>query len=353
VSPTPHGARLALLASVLPVVCIVALGTGPIAITPHEVLAALGSWSSAGADGAQSINAQSINNVVILSIRLPRVLLGVLVGASISVAGAALQGLFRNPLAEPGLIGVSGGAALAAAAAIVLGAELAWLLGPFERAAVPVAAFAGGFLVTLLVYRLGTHAGRTNVTVMLLAGVAVQALTVSGIGFLQYLADDNELRDLTFWMLGSLGGASWRELGMIAPWMIGVLALIPMASGALNAMLLGEAEARHLGYEVQTIKRLLIVACSIAVGSAVFAAGIIAFVGLVVPHLVRLMTGPDHRLVLPGSMLLGATLIVAADAVARTAASPAELPIGVLFAALGVPFFLWLLYRGRNRGVLA
>ena len=349
VRPAAPRTRLAALAIALPLVCVAALGTGPISIAPGDVVRALlGRLDLV----ALLDDASAMHSTVLLSIRLPRILLGVLVGATVSVAGAALQGLFRNPLAEPGLIGVSGGAALAAAAAIVLGNELAWLLGPLQAAAVPFSAFAGGFVVTLIVYRLGTHAGRTDVTTMLLAGVAVQALTVSGIGFLQYLADDTELRDLTFWTLGSLGGANWRELALIAPWMLAVLAVIPLMHGPLNAMLLGEAEARHLGFNVERTKLILVTACSIAIGAAVFAAGIIAFVGLVVPHLTRLLVGPDHRFVLPGSMLLGAILIVAADAVARTAASPAELPIGILFAALGAPFFVYLLRRSRGLGTL-
>lgn len=332
---------------VLPVVCVLALGTGAIQIPPGEVLAIV--LERAGFGGA---GAAGVNETVVWSIRLPRILLGVLVGAAMSVAGAALQGLFRNPLAEPGLIGVSGGAALGAATAIVLQAELAWALGAFGGAAVPAAAFAGGFVVTLAVYRLGTQSGRTNVTVMLLAGVAVQALTVSGIGFLQYVADDNELRDLTFWTLGSLGGASWRELGVVAPWIALALAVAPMLSRALNALLLGEAEARHLGFNAERVKLATVVLASVAVGTAVSAAGIVSFVGLIVPHLVRLMTGPDHRYVLPGSMLLGAILVVAADSLARTVASPAELPIGILFALLGAPFFVFLLYRGRRHGEL-
>lgn len=341
-------ARIALLAALLPVTWVLALGSGALSIPAADVLRIVASALGL----ADLVEGQTVAETVVLSIRLPRIVQGSLVGAGMAVAGAALQGLFRNPLAEPGLIGVSGGAALGAGFAIVLQAELARVFVPLGGVAVPAAAFAGGALVTLLVYRLGTRAGRTDVAIMLLAGVAVQALTIAGLGFLQYIADDNELRDLTFWTLGSLGGASWRELATTAPWIGLVLIAAPLQSRALDAMLLGEAEARHLGFHTERVKLAIVLLAALAVGTAVATAGIIAFVGLIVPHLVRLLTGPEHRSLLPGSMLLGAILIVAADTLARTVAAPAELPIGILFAAMGAPFFVYLLYRGRGIGAL-
>jgi iron complex transport system permease protein len=282
--------------------------------------------------------------MVLWGIRLPRVVLGVLVGAGLSVSGAAMQGLFRNPLADPALVGISSGAALGAVVTIVLGTALpdgwAEMAGPFL---LPLAAFAGGALATLLVYRLATSGGRTSVATMLLAGVAINAVAGAGTGLMTFLADDDQLRDLMFWTLGSLGGATWTRLAVVAPLiLIGVAVTLPLAR-PLNALLLGEAEAGHLGIDTQRVKRRVITLAALVVGAATAVSGIIGFIGLVVPHLLRLALGPDHRLLLPGSALLGADLL------ARTVVAPAELPIGIVTALVGGPFFLWLLLRDRQR----
>lgn len=292
----------------------------------------------------------------LLYIRLPRVLTGVLVGAGLGVSGAAMQGLFRNPLADPGLVGVSSGAALAATALVVIGDAVSLSLFKLPTAiqllAFPAAAFAGAFVTSLLIYRLATIAGQTVVATLLLAGVAVNALAQAVSGFVIFYATDAQIRSLTFWKLGSLGGASWGSLGILAPFVLVPILIFPRLARALNAMLLGESEAGHLGVNVERVKKEIIVLVSLTVGASVAFTGLIGFVGLVVPHLMRLLVGPDHRKVLPGSALLGASLLVVADLVARTVAAPAELPIGVLTAIIGAPFFLWLLLRDRKWRVI-
>ncbi|MEM8859747.1 MAG: iron chelate uptake ABC transporter family permease subunit, partial [Chloroflexota bacterium] len=286
---------------------------------------------------------------VLIAIRFPRVLLGVLVGAALGISGAAIQGLFRNPLAAPGLIGISSGAALAAVAVIVLGATLleglTELLGNFT---LPASAFVGGVITTFIIYQLASSNGRTSVVTMLLAGIAINALTGAVIGILTFIADDEQLRSLTFWGLGSLGGATWRSLRVAAPMILAALITLPFLARPLNALLLGEDEAKHLGIHVERTKRFVIVWVALAVGAAVAVSGAIGFVGLVVPHLLRLTIGPDHRYVIPGSALLGASLLLCADLIARTIVVPAELPIGIVTSLLGGPFFLWLLLRDRK-----
>lgn len=338
--------RAGLLAGVLVALVaaksVLALGAGAVAIPPDRVLGALLRPPS-DVEAARDA-------LVILNIRLPRLLLGLMVGASLAVAGALMQGLFRNPLADPGIVGVSAGAGLAAAAMIVLGdLWLAPLIGRLPFAALPLGAFAGGLVCTLLLYGVATRHGRTSIPTLLLAGVAIGALAGALTGLLAYLSDDRQLRDLTFWSLGSLSGASWTKTAAIAPIVLPLLAATPFLARGLNALALGEAEAFHLGVPVQRLKALAIIATALAVGAAVAAAGVIGFVGIVVPHLIRLAIGPDHRWLLPLSALLGGALLVGADIVARTIVAPSELPIGIVTAALGAPFFLWLLLR-KGRG---
>lgn len=339
-------ARLALpaLAAALAAAALAALGAGAVSIPPAEAAALLLQGAGPGADPAATAR-----EAVLTSIRLPRVLLGMLTGAGLALAGAALQGLFRNPLADPALIGVSAGAALAATVVIVMGAV--WLPG-LTRAlgyyTLPLAAFAGGLAVALAVYRLANFEGRTSLAVMLLAGIAANALAMACVGLFTFIASDEQLRNLTFWNLGSLAGATWPVLWAIAPPVALAAAGLTRCAGALNAFALGEAAAGHLGVAVQRVKLGVVVLSALAVGVLTAVTGIIGFIGLVAPHLVRLACGPDHRVVLPGSALLGAILVVSADLAARTLAIPAELPIGVLTAVLGVPFFLVLLARQRR-----
>ncbi|WP_421912640.1 FecCD family ABC transporter permease [Mesorhizobium sp.] len=291
------------------------------------------------------------DRLIVYDIRLPRVILGMLVGAALAVSGAVMQGLFRNPLADPGLIGVSAGSSLGAVSIIVLGGTV---LAPITLAlgtlALPLAAFFGGLATTLLLYQVATRRGQTSVATMLLAGIALAALAMALTGILIFMADDRQLRDLTFWSLGSLGGATWHKIGSVGPVIVLALASMPFLARGLNALSLGEATAGHLGIPVQRLKYVAIIGVSAAVGASVAVSGGIGFVGIVVPHLLRLLIGPDNRYLLPASALLGAALLLLADAVARTVVAPAELPIGIVTAIAGAPFFLWILLR--KRGVL-
>lgn len=292
----------------------------------------------------------SAEQVVFMNIRLPRLLLGVTAGAGLAVSGAIMQGLFRNPLADPGLVGVSSGAALAAAVMIVLGAaffpDLPRKLGSWTLV---IMAFGGGLGVTALIYLLAQTPTGTHVALMLLAGIAVNALAGAILGYLSYIAEDAQLRSLQFWLLGSLGGARWSAVALVSILtLIGVLIGLKMAE-PLNAIALGEAQATMLGVDVENTKRLAIVIVALIVGAGTAATGIIGFVGLVAPHMVRLAFGPNHKLVLPGSMFLGACIVLLSDMLARTIASPAELPLGVLTAMLGTPFFLALLRSEKSR----
>lgn len=316
---------------------------GAYAIAPSQLLSVL--WN-----GLLGGSTSSTEHLVFMNIRLPRLLLGLVAGAGLGLAGALMQGMFRNPLADPGLIGVSGGAALAAACAIVLGpmwfASLGFTLGSWTLA---VSAFIGGVAVTLLIYGLAQSSGGTRVGLMLLAGIAVNALAGAGLGFLSYVSNDEQLRNVQLWLMGSLGHARWATV-----WLVGcVVALCIVAAMALarplNAIALGEAQAQLLGVPVERTKRYAVVVTALAVGAVTSATGVIGFIGLVAPHWVRLVAGPDHRLVLPGSALLGASLVLVADAVARTVVQPAEMPLGVLTAFIGVPLFLLMLRQFRNK----
>ena len=291
----------------------------------------------------------AMERVVLLDIRLPRLAMGLAVGAALAVSGAVMQGLFRNPLADPGIVGVSAGAGLGAILAIVLGGllppALAFLPGPYL---VPVAAFLGGWVTTLLLYRVATRRGHTSVATMLLAGIALGALTGAVSGVLVYMADDTQLRDLTFWGLGSLAGASWTKLAVALPVIAVSLAGAVLLGRALNALALGEATAAHIGIPVQRMKRLAILCVAAATGAAVAVSGGIGFIGIVVPHLLRLASGPDHRALLINAALLGAALLLVADMISRVVVAPAELPIGIVTAVLGAPVFLWILLRQRG-----
>ncbi|MCU1718766.1 FecCD family ABC transporter permease [Pseudomonas sp. 5P_3.1_Bac2] len=319
------------------------LALGPVSLTIGDVGQAL--LAQLGLPlGAENSQAQ----LIISQIRLPRTLLGLLVGAVLAVCGVAMQGLFRNPLADPGLVGVSGGAALGAALAIVGGSLWTAIPETFSPYLLTSAAFAGGFVVTALVYRLGRSNGQTHVATMLLAGIALTALAGALIGLLTYIADDATLRTLTFWNLGSLNGASYSRMWPLLLVALLVLLWLPRRAKVLNALLLGESEARHLGFAVERVKAELVFCTALGVGAAVAAAGMIGFIGLVVPHLVRLLVGPDHRVLLPASALAGASLLLLADLFARLLVAPAELPIGIITALIGAPFFLYLLIRGRT-----
>lgn len=333
------------LTGLLLIVFLLSLALGPVSLAFEHVLKSLGYLLGIYTEADP---AQQQANLIIGQIRLPRTLLGLAVGAVLALSGVAMQGLFRNPLADPGLIGVSSGAALGAAVAIVgttlVSIEIPLLWQPYVLS---ICAFTGGLVITAMVYRLGRRDGQTHVATMLLAGIALAALAGALIGLFTYLADDATLRSLTFWNLGSLNGASYARLWPLLIITIGVALWLPRRAKALNALLLGESEARHLGINTEQLKRELVFITALGVGAAVAAAGMVGFIGLVVPHLLRLIVGPDHRLLLPASALAGASLLLLADLIARLALAPAELPIGIVTALIGAPFFLYLLLRSR------
>ncbi len=330
------------LGAAVVVTAIVAMGVGAMPLRVGEVVAALLQPFGLGqADGQAT--------AVVWTIRLPRVVLGALVGGTLGAAGAAMQGLFRNPLADPGLLGVQSGAALGSVVIIVLGNHL---LGHFPAAlapyALPIAAFLGGLFMTFAVMRLGRSNRLTVVYLMLLAGVALNALAGAVMGFLMFVADDMQLRTISFWTLGSVGGASWALILPVAPLLLLAPLLLPRAGRSLDLLALGEAEARHAGLDVEVFKRRLILLVALVVGAAVSVSGMIGFIGLLVPHLLRMVIGPSHARLLRCSAVAGALVLMVADLVARVVVVPAELPVGVVTALAGAPFLLWLLLRDRS-----
>ncbi len=284
---------------------------------------------------------------VVWVIRVPRMILAALVGAGLGVSGAALQGLFRNPLADPSLIGVSSGAAFAVALAVLIG------LTSTAVFIQPLVAFVGGLIFTLGIYSFARSGGRAQMATMLLVGIAVNALLASAISFILSLSDDAALRDIVYWILGSLGGSVWNFVFTAGPLILLAIAILIRQSGALNLLTLGDAEARHLGVPVERAQFTIVTAAALATGAGVAVAGVVGFVGLVAPHLVRLAVGPDHRRLIPASAVAGAILVLGADLGARTIVAPAELPLGVVTALIGTPVFLYLIHRARRRLALA
>ncbi len=333
------GGASALLAAAI----VASLAIGPVAIAPGRVLDIM--LHILSGDFARD----SRESVVVLDVRLPRTLLAICVGAGTAVSGAVMQGLFRNPLADPGIVGVSSGAGLAAALWFVFGAGAAAAL-PFGlgQFGLPLSAFIGGLIVTLILHTLSRHGGTTSMMTLLLAGIAIGAFAAAGIGVLIFIASDQQLRDFTFWTMGSLGGATWVKILMVLPFAGIFVALAPQLARGLDAIALGEAEAFHLGVNVEMLKRVAIVGVAAAVGASVAVSGVIGFFGLAVPHLVRLAIGPAHRLLLIVCAIFGGALMITTDLVARTIASPAEVPLGVVTAGLGAPFMLWLLMKRRR-----
>ncbi len=317
---------------------VLSITRGPMSLPAGQSLLAV--WD--GVWGSSFNGLKYFQQVVVWELRVPRTLLAISVGALLSVCGAITQGLFRNPLADPGIIGVSTGAGLGATIAIVI------LPVAMSAALVPFFAFVGGLLTTLLVYRLAQSDNGTSVFILLLAGVAIAAFAGAAIGFLTYIADDQKLRDLTLWGMGTLNGATFSSVALVGVTGAVLLVIYLRDAKNLNAMLIGEPEARHLGIDVERLKLRLIVLTAIGVGVGVSAAGIIGFVGLVVPHLVRMIVGPDHRILLPISALTGAALLLLADVASRLILAPAELPVGLMTSIFGAPFFTFLLIKQRK-----
>ena len=295
-------------------------------------------------------NENDATHFLMFNIRLPRIILAALVGAGLAISGAAIQGLFRNPLADQTLIGVSSGAMLFAVLSIVfMGSILASFSAFFRQASVAIFAFIGGLLTTYLVYLLSKREGKTSVMTMLLAGIAISAFAAAITGVFIYLSDDQQLRDITFWSMGSFGGASWIQVGIVFPIVILGIIFLTQNAKALNAILLVEMEANYLGIAVEKVKSRTILLTALIVGVCISMSGLIGFVGLVIPHFLRILKGTDYRYLLKSSALLGAVFLVFADTLARTIIAPAELPIGILTAMVGAPFFLWLLVKSQQK----
>ncbi len=319
-----------LLVGVLVVLCFLSLGIGAVPISMMDIL---------------NGNLSATEELILTDIRMPRIVLSILTGAGVSAAGAAIQGLFRNPLADPALIGVSSGAALFAAGFMVIGFEGQML----NQLGVSGSAFIGGLLSTMLVLMVGRRSG--SISSMLLAGIAVNAVALSGVGLFSFLSSDAQLRSVAFWALGSFNAADWQGVIIVAA-TLPIICLIFLESGKLNAITLGDQEAAHLGIFVPGLRRRIVIYTAVIIGIGVSLVGIISFVGLVVPHLIRLTLGSNHYSLVPCSALLGASLVLVADGVSRSLFAPAELPVGILTAIVGGPFFIYLIVNQRERLVI-
>ncbi|PYG00983.1 iron complex transport system permease protein [Georgenia satyanarayanai] len=345
------GTALALVA-----VCVVAAGAGQLAIPPGEVAGSVlhrldGAleWLLGGIGLHVDLPLDSVTgprhpqgDAALWQVRFPRIALAVAVGAALAVAGALMQGVFGNPLAEPAIIGVSPGAAVGASLAIVTGLDV---LGTWT---VPLAAFLAALVTTLLVYGLSRSGGRTEALTLILTGVAVTAIASAVVAFNTFIASPTAREQIVFWQLGSLGGARWQAVAVVTPFVVVGIVVALLLARRLDLLALGDRSARHLGVNVERLRVVAIVVIALLVGAGVAFAGVIAFVGLVVPHLVRLVAGPGHRLLLPASAIGGALLLTVADLVARTAIPFADLPLGMLTSVVGGPFFLWLMRRMRS-----
>lgn len=335
-----RAAAYPVLTAILLAVFVLSLGTGAVAINPDQVAGIL-AQRLLGLDLGIDYSRQQ--ELVLWNIRLPRILLGGLAGSALAVAGASLQGIFRNPLADPGIIGTSSGGAVGAVAVIMLG--VAPLGATFT---LPVVAFAGALALTAVIYVLARNGGRTEVVTLILTGVALNAIAGAAIGLMNFYATDAQLRSMVFWSMGSLGGSTWDVVFATAPFVLVGLVLLMRTRRTLDLMILGEREAFHLGVSTERLRVTVMALAALVSGATVAAIGIVGFVGLMVPHLLRLVLGPDNRLLLPACVLGGAILMLLADLVARTVLSPLELPLGVVTALLGGPYFLWLLHHTRT-----
>ncbi|HEX5971057.1 MAG TPA: iron ABC transporter permease [Gemmatimonadaceae bacterium] len=340
-----YAGALLLLTALLAAALVISGGAGAFSFTP----ATMWSYLAQGAGWSPPAEADALGRNVFLQLRLPRVLLSALTGAVLGVSGTIMQGLFRNPIVEPGLAGTSAGAALGASLVFVLGGTSAFA-APLGSLAVPLMAFAGAFAATMLVYRVSATFGKVNVFTLLLAGIAVNAVCGAGTGFLSYVARDPQARNITFWNLGTFTTADWRGVIVVAVTFAVCFALTLRDARALNALMLGEDEAALLGMDPQRLIIRLLVLNTLMVATATAMVGVIAFVGLVVPHVLRMLKSSDYAFLLPASALLGALAMVVVDVVARLVIPPAELPVGIITAVVGAPVFLWILMLQQRRG---
>lgn len=321
---------VAALVFVLALTVIAATAIGPVEI-PFAVV--LGTITGLGPTPSP------VERTIVLDIRLPRIILGMLVGAALGVAGTAMQGLFKNPMADPYIIGISSGAAL--------GAGIAMIGFSSNFYAVPLMAFIMATATVFLVYNIASVGGKVPVATLLLAGIAVGTFMSAITSFILYISGEN-LHGIVFWIMGGLWGRSWMHVLVILPWVILGSAVIFVFARDLNAMLLGEESAQHLGIEVETVKKILILSASLITAVAVAVSGIIGFVGLIIPHIMRLLVGSDHRILIPSSALVGGIFLVWADTISRTVISPTEIPVGIITALFGAPFFVYLLRRKKG-----
>ena len=339
-----HGKRriaaVMLLCAVLAGFSLLSVMVGPVFVHPLTVVKC---WVSLLTGGLVDPPIDDMHRTIIFTIRMPRVCMAVMVGMGLALCGASMQGLFRNPMAEPYVLGMSSGAATGAAFAIVLGAG-----GVFGAFAVPALAFIGATLTIFIVYSIARTEGRVPTETLLLAGIAVGFFLHAVVSFLKLIASHEALRDVVLWLMGSFASSGWKDAAIAAPPIFIGCAVLMLLSQELNALQFGEETAMHLGMEVETVKRILLVAAALVTAVSVAVSGIIGFVGLVVPHIVRLLTGGDHRTLLPVSALSGGIFLLIADTAARTLNGPAEIPVGIITAAVGAPWFIYLLRRRKK-----
>ena len=328
---------------------IISLTSGPIKISIKEIFYIL--FNQFGFLGnTENDFFSNIQESVLINIRFPRVILAILVGAGLGTSGAILQGLFRNPLVDPGFIGVSSGAAVGAIISIMFGKLISNFLPHILQAfLLPILAIVGSFLTIMIVYSLSKVNGKTNVMAMLLSGVAINAIAGSIIGFFVSISSDLELRSFTFWTMGGLDNSDWFIVILVSFFTIVPFLFIYKFKTEIDIFMLGDSEAANLGVNVEYLKRKIILISSIMVGISVAFCGMIGFVGLVTPHLIRLFISPNHKYLIPGSALLGSLILVLSDFISKTIISPAQLPIGIVTSAIGAPFFVWLILSQKRR----
>ena len=337
------GIAVSTLLAILLLVVVISASQGPVDIPFVDVLAIL--LADLGIDVGADYTQRA--ELVVNQIRLPRIITAGLVGMALAISGMTLQGLFRNPMADPGIIGVSSGGALAGVVVIVTGAAAAHVL------VTPAAAFGGAMIAAFVVYGIGSIGGRFTLGILILAGVALSSFLSAMITFILLSTQNvDAIREVLFWLTGGLDARLWIHVKIVIGPVLGGLIIVYAFARALNLMLLGEEGAQALGIRVHRVRQILLVAASLVTGVAVGVSGVIGFVGLIVPHMMRLVVGPDHRILLPVSALGGAIFLIAADTIARTIISPAELRVGVITAFVGAPFFIFLLVRNRGRANL-
>lgn len=333
-----------ILSGVLIVSCLVSVSIGSVSIEIKQIFSLI--LNRMGFEGSQ--NFTTIQENVFWILRFPRVLFGILVGVALGVSGVSLQGIFRNPLVDSGLIGIASGASLLASCFIVLSSYFSFLSIVNAQLTMAFVAFVGAAVTAFLVYRVSLYNGKINITMLILAGVALNAVSGSLTGLLTYFADDRQLRDITFWTLGSLSGATWLSLSILAFFVLIPAFILMRYRNALNAFALGEKSAYFIGVDTKKVKFVVLLCSTAMVGATVAFSGIIGFVGLVIPHILRLMIGPNHRALMPLSALAGALLICLADLVSRTLINPIEIPIGIITSIIGAPILLIIILKQKR-----